>query len=112
MVSEIIAALSWGGGGSTPNSISSPHYCTGYVTTNEKYVLLLEDSIESTQLQKARDNETCILMVCICISSCGISDCKINNTPYFSLVQYSPPVYGKLTESIYIASLQNNIEAL
>lgn len=50
----------------TPNSISSPHYCTGYVTTNEKYVLLLEDSIESTQLQKA-DNETCILMVCVCI---------------------------------------------
>mmetsp|Transcript_10930 Transcript_10930/g.16644 ORF Transcript_10930/g.16644 Transcript_10930/m.16644 type:complete len:188 (+) Transcript_10930:97-660(+) len=36
----------------------------GYVTTNAKYVTLVEDSIppENVQFQKSRDNEICVLM--------------------------------------------------
>lgn len=36
----------------------------GYVTTNAKYVTLVEDSIapENVQLQTSRDNEICVLM--------------------------------------------------
>jgi len=36
----------------------------GYVTTNARYVTLVEDSIapENAQLQKSRDNEMCLLM--------------------------------------------------
>ena len=37
----------------------------GYVTTNARYITLVEDSIapEKEQLQKARDGEVCTLMV-------------------------------------------------
>ena len=37
----------------------------GYVTTNVRYVTLVEDSIvpENVQLQTSRDNEICVLMV-------------------------------------------------
>jgi hypothetical protein len=38
---------------------------TGYVTTNARYVTLVQDSIapEHVQLQTSRDNEICVLMV-------------------------------------------------
>mmetsp|Transcript_16105 Transcript_16105/g.38654 ORF Transcript_16105/g.38654 Transcript_16105/m.38654 type:complete len:191 (-) Transcript_16105:378-950(-) len=34
----------------------------GYVTTNTRYIALIEDSIENIQLQKARNSELCVLM--------------------------------------------------
>ena len=38
----------------------------GYVSTNTRYVVLVEDSIapENIQVQKSRDHELCLLMVC------------------------------------------------
>lgn len=38
----------------------------GYITTNTRYVALVEDSrIDNAQLLKARDGELCVLMVCL-----------------------------------------------
>ena len=38
----------------------------GYVSTNTRYVVLVEDSLapENIQVQKSRDHELCLLMVC------------------------------------------------
>jgi hypothetical protein len=43
----------------------SPHPSidTGYVTTNVRYVTLVEDSIQNAQDQISRDTELCVLMV-------------------------------------------------
>ena len=35
----------------------------GYITTNTRYITLVEDSIENTQVLKARESELCVLMV-------------------------------------------------
>ena len=35
----------------------------GYVTTNTRYITLVEDSIENVQSLKSRDSELCVLMV-------------------------------------------------
>ena len=38
----------------------------GYITTNTRYITLVEDSIENTQVLKARESELCVLMVSYC----------------------------------------------
>ena len=38
----------------------------GYITTNTRYTTLVEDSIENTQVLKARESELCVLMVSYC----------------------------------------------
>lgn len=47
----------------SPHPSLSATRIVGYVTTNVRYVTLVEDSIQNTQVLKSRDSELCMLMV-------------------------------------------------
>ena len=98
-----------------------PYIDVGYVTTNVRYVTLVEDSIDNAQTQITRDTELCMLMVRLSIFKTestkrthnmvvgGNSFMTLTDSfPYASFhrlvqtcpVQCSPLVHGKLIEPI------------
>ena len=79
----------------------------GYITTNTRYITLVEDSIENTHVLKARESELCVLMVSYCriclytsLDKQATNQLTTQNTNTHTFVSLQANIHRVYTESL------------